>query len=794
MVSTMQLIFRRFSGDAIDPPAAGQVYIHHRCLLEQRGRRDLALLILEHGTKFFPQGPGEPETLVLDADPTLDDLLAATFAMRLFAGQPLPDGSRAFARYAALVREGLRPGDMPIEVSLEGIFRWIRRVHGRDLAEPEAAQGFLRDWTRMAAVILRAAEAGMDPFTAHLFAPGDEFAREQLYLAGDHDKYRDDVLRGERWLVRLPGLPHEASGLVLRQPESRLAKDWARCDEETPTGQAYQFLAVDQGEGKWIFSTNPVQRLSLKSLAERLQAAEAAQDPERARRDPWFDGKPFGHTLIAHPHAGTVLTDDQVLDVVKRWAGARPYRPRKRNLKKILTAAALAALLLLLPLGAVIAIRHVLSGSSESQTPTTVDLASIPPPPAEHKIRAVLFNNETCERGLTPVAGRRGALMCVEQHVSLRPGTNDITFMEENGFREPRPVRLTVGVRAEAAGESYSAEHLVSVRLNDKELLDGSQERQAEGLPVQLDAAKNVLRFVVNNPRPAPLPAVLEVRWQDDPRGMKLHIVSVGVEAYSEEESGFRPLKFAAADARDIANDLAAHWKEKFQVEVANPNILVNKTKDDVLAALEDLTKPGVVNEHDLVVVVLSGHGERNPKSGEYYFVPASFKKGNLIRTGLPWSVMKDAFVSMGCRVVVILDTCHSGAAGLKGGGSGELQAAVDKALADLAGTKRDIVILAACLGSEASREDETWKHGALSLAVLECLSGEQTVAVQPNSESYKKLRDRRGAGIITLSDLGDYARIRVSELVQNDQSVVLRALNDIAPQHIPIGAYDPPE
>jgi uncharacterized caspase-like protein len=243
-----------------------------------------------------------------------------------------------------------------------------------------------------------------------------------------------------------------------------------------------------------------------------------------------------------------------------------------------------------------------------------------------------------------------------------------------------------------------------------------------------------------------------------------------------------------------LAQALAAHWREKFQTEVAEATILVNDEakRTPILAALERLTTDAkLVKEHDLVVVALSGHGERNPETGQYYFVPFDYEQGKLISTGLPWGSMKDAFASMRCRVVVILDTCHSGAAGLKGNTNDELQAAVTKALAELGRTKRDIVILAACLGSESSREDAQWQHGALSLAILECLAGKQERAVQADSESSQILRQRRGAGVITLADLGHYADIRVRELVQRDQSVVLRALNDIAPQQIPIGAYE---
>src|SRR5439155_10081304 len=122
-----------------------------------------------------------------------------------------------------------------------------------------------------------------------------------------------DVLSGERWYVRIPGGPPEGAGLLLRRPKSLLFKYWARQDAEAPGGQGYVFLAVDWGDGKWVFSTPPLHRLPIKPLADALQAAEAAKDPQHAQKDPWFDGKPFGHTLVAAPRAGTRLGEPQVL-------------------------------------------------------------------------------------------------------------------------------------------------------------------------------------------------------------------------------------------------------------------------------------------------------------------------------------------------------------------------------------------------------------------------------------------------------------------------------------------------
>ena len=90
-----------------------------------------------------------------------------------------------------------------------------------------------------------------------------------------------------------------------------------------------------------------MQRLQIKSLAESVQAAEAAKNPG-AKDDPWFDGKPFGHTLVAAPHGGTKLSERDVLAIVRKWSHARPLARSRIGWK---APVAVAAAVLLIGLG-----------------------------------------------------------------------------------------------------------------------------------------------------------------------------------------------------------------------------------------------------------------------------------------------------------------------------------------------------------------------------------------------------------------------------------------------------------
>jgi hypothetical protein len=335
----MEIVFRDLSSSGATP---GEILIRPDDLADE-GRRDLATLVVTKGLKGLAHGDGPPRRIVVSADPTLDDLLAASFAERLVSGGTLPPGAAAFARYAALAREGLHPGDAPPAESIEGVFLAQRNAHGEDLDSPSVGQRFLADWRRTAAALLLAAEKGVDPFHARLCG-GPEFARERAFLAKDREVYRQDVLSGERYVVRIPGGPPEASALVLFEPKSLLAKQWARSDPDAPVGGTYLLLGVRRGPGLWVFSTDPVQRLPIGSLALALQTAEANEDAARAATDPWFDGKPFGHTLVAAPKGGTRLDDADVLRVFAAWGQAR--RPTRPGVRRALFVGALGVAVL----------------------------------------------------------------------------------------------------------------------------------------------------------------------------------------------------------------------------------------------------------------------------------------------------------------------------------------------------------------------------------------------------------------------------------------------------------------
>jgi uncharacterized caspase-like protein len=136
------------------------------------------------------------------------------------------------------------------------------------------------------------------------------------------------------------------------------------------------------------------------------------------------------------------------------------------------------------------------------------------------------------------------------------------------------------------------------------------------------------------------------------------------------------------------------------------------------------------------------------------------------------------------------VDTCHS--------------AAVTKAISlenvFRSGARKGLVVFAASLGKQLAQEDPDWKHGALTLAVLEGIQskylyrkpGGEVPARLPAEEETRneKSKDDR----INLFELGVYVKKRVAQLTGSDQNAIIWSRNDFDPQSITIAQIKKPQ
>jgi Caspase domain len=665
---SVSIVFRKDgSAGSSTKPAAGEVLLRPRADGD-RDRLDLASFVFEQGLNGLSQGDGPSKVVVVPltaTGPTFDDMLAASFVVRLVSGQTLPSGAKAFAHYSAVLRKGLRPSKIAAEQSLEGVYLAIRNSVSNDLTDAKAASPFLTAWSRMAERVLDAAEKNVDPFVTSLFAEGGEFAEERAFLEKDRSVYREDVKRGRQWLACLPcdmfGVSSgdhssrngaRSSLLILDSPKSLLFKYWARVDGKSPTGDGYLVLGVRE-EGAWIFSTDPAQRLSLKSLCERLQTAEQNKQPAstQTKTDPWFDGERFAHSLIASPKRGTSLSDDDVLRVVRQWADAAP--PRKPLPTTAIAAVACAVVLLL-------------AGSW-------------------------FWSNR-------------------------RPAQ----------IEKQRPIE-----HIESRGEATTA------------------------------AASDF-----------------------NPEKGKLLVLSIGAD-YKKRDVAENACK---KDAEKLADAFQSQQGVFFKHVSVTTLLNEQAKKDAILAKLDEIRKEAT--DGDLVVVTLAGHGTVD-EDNNYFFLPFDYDQTKVLSsTGVCWDDFHRAFRPLHCMVLVIADTCHSGAItradSTRDADEDAMAGSINKAVNEFRQAQAGLIVIAASLAEGVAKQNRNF--GYLSQAVFEGVTGQRSDSVT-NDENWPKPNTD---GLITLETLRWYVINRVQLLSHKSQKVVTNHSGNIHLDDIPIAIRRP--
>jgi WD40 repeat protein len=218
-----------------------------------------------------------------------------------------------------------------------------------------------------------------------------------------------------------------------------------------------------------------------------------------------------------------------------------------------------------------------------------------------------------------------------------------------------------------------------------------------------------------------------------------LYILAVGIDDYPEPMR----LKYAAADADAITQVFRDKAGRVFrQVETK-----VLKNKEATGKAIEQGFNwlAGKMTHQDVGIMFFSGHGLRL-LTGTLYLIPADVDPKNIQRTCVPARALKVKLAEIPGRVVLMLDTCHSGAATDRLGG----QRFSDDLVRDLVTEDYGIVVMSSSAGREFSLESQLVNQGLFTKAVVEGLSGQADVN-----------RD----GLVYLNELEAYAAWRVRNL-----------------------------
>ena len=218
-----------------------------------------------------------------------------------------------------------------------------------------------------------------------------------------------------------------------------------------------------------------------------------------------------------------------------------------------------------------------------------------------------------------------------------------------------------------------------------------------------------------------------------------LWVLAVGVSRYQDNREG---LRYADADALAIENAFRDAAGPLYGEVKTRPLTNIQATRESIRGAIEGFLREA--GRGDVVVIFMAGHGMRDSRTQEYYFLPYLATPANLATEGLSMSALNESLTPVRervGRVVIMLDTCHAGAldidqAGQVSGGEG-------------------LYLLAASRPGETSMELDDKAHGAFTQALLDGLSG------AANDD---------GNDEISLVELFDYAARRVPMLTAQQQ------------------------
>ncbi len=235
----------------------------------------------------------------------------------------------------------------------------------------------------------------------------------------------------------------------------------------------------------------------------------------------------------------------------------------------------------------------------------------------------------------------------------------------------------------------------------------------------------------------------------DPDKKPNLYFVGVGVSEFQNPEFN---LTYADDDASSIYEIFSTGGSKLYNKVEGRTLLNSEATKGNILSSLKDLSAK--VQPKDMVIIFFASHGIND--NGYYFVLTHDANKSNLAETCLRWDELADILAELPCRVLLFLDTCHSGALGSNLTASGKMQKNTE-ALRELGSAEVGVVIMSGSTGEESSLESEEWKHGVFTLSLIKGLKDMQA--------------DIMADGLIYLRELDLYVSSNVNELTNGKQN-----------------------
>ena len=320
------------------------------------------------------------------------------------------------------------------------------------------------------------------------------------------------------------------------------------------------------------------------------------------------------------------------------------------------------------------------------------------------------------------------------------------------------PVALRFRVRAPANAPATG----LRVRVNGQAVVAPGiaealrQPGEVKQVAIPVPERDSEIALFAENANAVSTAAVLRIKWAGGvvsdtaiPKP-KLYVLAAGV-GKSYRSTELEKLDYAAKDAEDFTG-IMREQKGGLYRDVEVKLLREDDATRDAIADGFDWLRTQVSNR-DVGMLFLSGHGYQSTAQ-DWYFLPVDADINRLTRSGVPYDEIRRTMSRLAGKAVFFIDACRAGNA------LGGRRRAVDlsAAINDLASKENGVVVYAASTGSQFSLENDEWKNGAFTRALIEGLSG-------------RALEGR--AGVITHERLGFYLSERVKTLTKGRQHPV---------------------
>jgi WD40 repeat protein len=231
-----------------------------------------------------------------------------------------------------------------------------------------------------------------------------------------------------------------------------------------------------------------------------------------------------------------------------------------------------------------------------------------------------------------------------------------------------------------------------------------------------------------------------------------LYVLAIGVSEYADRDF---ELKYAADDAEAVAKSFAEKSSTLFHKVETKVVINSDASRRGILEGLDWLKQQ--MTQRDVGIMFYAGHGVKS-NDGTFYLFPTDGENDQLDASAVSADQVKRFCQTIPGRLLMLLDACHTGALG--GDRRRAITGITDDLVRDLVTDDYGVIVFASSMGRESSLENDEWKHGAFTKAIVEALDG---------------YADYNRDKTIYLSELELYVPERVKQLTEGQQHPVMQ-------------------